>query len=211
MDLLPTMTDGLARTLFAAVWIPFVAVRVHFHRLAGAHKQRGPSAWEGRGMHFVRVFIALPWTVTLLAWLLHPPVLRFASFPVSTGWRWLGLLLLAAGALWVAWVNSTLGRNFSGSLILQDDHQLVTGGPYRFMRHPMYPGFLVMSVGMLLLTANLWLGLPVLLAVAWVMWKRTPREEAMLLDRFGDEYVDYCARTGRFLPRLGGRQANEPN
>ncbi|HVS63762.1 MAG TPA: isoprenylcysteine carboxylmethyltransferase family protein [Thermoanaerobaculia bacterium] len=196
------MDDDLARILFAAIWLPFAAMRIYYIRLGGAEMRPVYSRWEGRGFAFVRVFLALPWMAFLLVWLVRPSTASWASFALAAPWRWLGAGLLAAGALLVFWVNRTLGRNFSGSLALRSDHRLVQEGPYRRVRHPMYPGFLAMTVGMLLLSANWMIGVPPILGVLYVMAVRTPREEAMLIDRFGDEYRRYRERTGRFVPRI---------
>lgn len=202
MGSLPELTDSAARWLFLAVWLPFAAMRLYYHRRAGASQRRWYTKEEGIGFAVFRIFFALPWFLALSAWLVQPRILAFARFDLPAGLRWLGTVLLVAGASWVFWVNRTLGQNFSGTLSLRDDHRLVKIGPYRWMRHPMYPGFLVIAAGMLLLSANWLLGVPVLLGVILVMVVRTPREERMLLERFGDEYRRYRARTGRFLPRL---------
>jgi protein-S-isoprenylcysteine O-methyltransferase Ste14 len=116
--------------------------------------------------------------------------------------RWLGAALFAAGALLVAWINYHLGPNFSSTLILRDGHQLIQHGPYRHVRHPMYTAFLVMLTGMLLLSANWFIGGGGIACVLLLMAVRTPREERMLLRHFGDEYRAYMTRTGRYLPRL---------
>jgi protein-S-isoprenylcysteine O-methyltransferase Ste14 len=68
----------------------------------------------------------------------------------------------------------------------------------------MYTAFLVMGAGMLLLSANWLVGGGPLLFLPLLMLVRTPREESMLLARFGDDYRAYMARTGRYLPRLRG-------
>jgi protein-S-isoprenylcysteine O-methyltransferase Ste14 len=66
----------------------------------------------------------------------------------------------------------------------------------------MYTAFVIMSIGMLLLSANWVIGGGPLLFLPLLMLVRTPREERMLLARFGDDYRAYMARTGRYLPRL---------
>ena len=203
------MTETTARIVFAMVWIPFAAMRIHYHRGSGAKPKGLTTPEEGALFGWLRWTLALPWFLTLLLWLIWPPPLRWAGFALPTGLRWLGAVLFAAGALLVIWMNRSLGPNFSSTLILRDGHQLIQHGPYRHVRHPMYTSFLVMLAGLLLLSAN-WVvgGLP-LLFVVLLMVVRTPREERMLLERFGDDYRRYMARTGRYLPRLHtGRAAS---
>lgn len=197
-----TMTESLARLLFALAFVPFAAMRIHYHRKAGKQQRPLVSQWEGKPFALFRALVAIPGLLILLSWLLWPEPIRFASFPLPDSLRWLGFALMLTGVALVFWVNRTLGRNFSATLALQDDHRLILEGPYRYVRHPMYSSFIVLILGMLLLSAN-WLvgGLP-LFAVLLVMAIRTPREEAMLLDRFGEEYRRYMERTRRYLPRL---------
>jgi len=198
------MTDELARVLFAAIYLPFALARVHYHRLAGKEQRPWFSPWEGKVFAVLRVLVGLPMLGVLVLYLVWPNPLSFADLPIPGALRLMGAILFALGALLVIWVNRTLGRNFSGSLALRADHQLVRRGPYRWVRHPMYSAFVITIIGMLLLSANLLVGGIPLLLLPVVLLVRTPREEAMLLDRFGDEYRHYMTTTGRFLPRLGG-------
>jgi protein-S-isoprenylcysteine O-methyltransferase Ste14 len=196
------MNDDVARLLFAAIWVPFAAVRIHYHRSAGA-KPKGPTTPdEGVLFGWLRWCLALPWMLSIVLWLVHPPAMRWAAIDLPGAARWVGAFLFAAGAALVAWINYHLGPNFSSTLILRDGHQLIQHGPYRRVRHPMYTAFLVMLVGMLLLSANWLIGGGGIAFVLALMAVRTPREERMLIGRFGDEYRSYMARTGRYLPRL---------
>jgi protein-S-isoprenylcysteine O-methyltransferase Ste14 len=196
------MNDNLARLLFAAIWLPFAAIRIHYHRGAGAKPERLTTPDEGRLFGWIRWCLALPWMLSILLWLAYPPAMRWAALELPAGLRWSGALLFAAGAALVAWTNYHLGPNFSSALILRDGHELIQHGPYRRVRHPMYSAFLVMLAGMLLLSGNWFIGGGGIAFVLLLMAVRTPREERMLIGRFGDEYRVYMARTGRYLPRL---------
>lgn len=79
--------------------------------------------------------------------------------------------------------------------------RLVTRGPYHRLRHPIYFAGLLIFPGAGALTANLFI-LAAGLAGLAILAIRTPREEALLLEEFGDEYRDVMARTGRWLPRM---------
>jgi protein-S-isoprenylcysteine O-methyltransferase Ste14 len=196
------MTEDLARLLFVAIWLPFAAMRIHYHRGAGAKPAGFTTPEEGKLFGAFRWLVAMPWMLCLLLWIVYPAPLRWASFALPSGLRWLGAALFSLGALLVFWTNFNLGPNFSSTLILRDGHELIERGPYRWVRHPMYTAFLVMGAGMLLLSANWIVGGGPLLFLPLLMLVRTPREERMLLARFGDDYRAYMARTGRYLPRL---------
>ncbi len=85
--------------------------------------------------------------------------------------------------------------------MIKDSHTLVTSGPYRWVRHPIYTSYFALALSLFLLTTNLFIGLA-LLALSILLASRVEGEEALLLERFGDEYRAYMQRTGRFLPRL---------
>jgi protein-S-isoprenylcysteine O-methyltransferase Ste14 len=114
-----------------------------------------------------------------------------------------GLALAVLSTALLFWVNWALGANFSTELSIRKDHQLVQAGPYRWVRHPMYTVFFLMFAGFFLLTANWAVGLIPLATLLIVILIRTPREERMLADQFGAEYLRYRERTGRYLPKLG--------
>jgi protein-S-isoprenylcysteine O-methyltransferase Ste14 len=137
----------------------------------------------------VFVYVGSPWLD--VAHLLMPAWLR---------WVGGGVLVVGTGLFW--WTHQVLGRNWSGILEIYQNHTLVTAGPYRWIRHPMYLAFFVVGAGLFLLSANGLIGLTNLGSVAWMYRKRAPEEEAMLLEHFGDSYDRYMHRTGRLLPRI---------
>jgi protein-S-isoprenylcysteine O-methyltransferase Ste14 len=121
--------------------------------------------------------------------------------------RWtggVGAVVLAA-AVWLFWRSHVdLGRNWSPSLQLREGHELVTGGVYRSIRHPMYASQWLWGVAQALLLQN-WISGPVgLVLFAPLYLSRVPREERMMLEQFGEEYLTYMDRSGRVFPRIGG-------
>ena len=84
---------------------------------------------------------------------------------------------------------------------------MVTYGPYRWVRHPFYLTAALVMGSVSVLTANWVIGLSSLLVLA-LLAVRTPKEEQMLIERFGQQYRDYMARTGRFLPRMSNGRPN---
>jgi protein-S-isoprenylcysteine O-methyltransferase Ste14 len=125
--------------------------------------------------------------------------------PEAKGWiGGLGAAILAF-ALWLFWrSHADLGRNWSPSLQLREEHQLVTAGVYRYIRHPMYASQWLWSVAQPLLLQNWIAGWGGLLLFLPLYVLRVPREEHMMLAQFGEAYRAYMRRTGRILPRLEG-------
>lgn len=99
------------------------------------------------------------------------------------------------------WSMKVLGKEWSPYLHLREDHELVMDGPYRWIRHPIYAAGFAFRSALILESANLVIALPCI-ALMGLVYPRVRKEEAMMIERFGDRYRAYMARTGRFLPRL---------
>jgi len=126
--------------------------------------------------------------------------MSWATILLPDSLRWIGAITGFASLGLLIWVQHSLGKNFSSLLRIRSDHTLVTYGPYRWVRHPMYTTLLLLAGAILLLTANWFIGGALILAILLVMIVRTPFEEKMMIDKFGDEYRWYMARTGKFMP-----------
>ena len=113
----------------------------------------------------------------------------------------LGAVTMLAGLWLFRRSHVDLGDSWSVTLELNADHRLVTNGLYRRVRHPMYSSFLVLGVGQALLVPNWIAGLSGLASVLLLIAVRLPREEAMMIEQFGDQYRDYRKRTGAVVPR----------
>ena len=102
--------------------------------------------------------------------------------------------MLMVPAAW--WVFSSIGRNVTETVLTKADHALVTTGPYRWIRHPLYTmgGALFVAVG--LMSASWFILGVACLAVALLRVVIVPREEHALIAKFGDEYRAYMNRTG---------------
>lgn len=98
--------------------------------------------------------------------------------------------------------HKDLGKNWSVTLEVREGHQLVTGGVYAYVRHPMYASFLLWGLTQALLIPNWIAGFAGLAAVLALYAVRQSREEAMMRDTFGAEYDAYSARTKRLIPGI---------
>ncbi len=116
-----------------------------------------------------------------------------------------GLPLTAAGFLWIHWVLRSLGANLTDTVVTRARATLVTAGPYRWVRNPLYNGLWLVGPAMTLATGR-WLFAAGCVLIFTLLAVRTRKEEENLIARFGDSYRDYMARTGRFLPRLSAQR-----
>ena len=152
---------------------------------------------DRRELLVLSVVVIPQWLYMLTPWL------DFAAMGFPDAVRWLGAVITALGVAAFAWTHATLAGNWSPVIESPPEGELITTGPYRWVRHPMYTSFFIYNAGMVLLTSN-WLAGPlVFLAFVWMYFDRVGREEAMMLDTFGDKYARYAENTGRLFPRFG--------
>ena len=146
--------------------------------------------------------VFIPGTVCLLLYLFTSWLDPFrVGVPVWI--RLVGSAVFLAGDILFVWTHRSLGRNWSPRLEIMENHTLITTGPYRYVRHPLYAAALIIALGLSLVSANWLLALTWTGASIWLFLRRMPAEEAMMIEEFGDEYRDYMKRTGRLIPRIG--------
>lgn len=195
-------SEMIFRLTYTCVFLGLMTYRVSEHIKAGTFREKFTTPAEGKLIGFVRLVFAVPFLCLLLGYLVYPPLLAWAEVPLPAWARWCGVALTLAVVPLIVWIHRHLGKNFSTTLRVRDDHTLVTTGPYRWVRHPMYTALLQLFAGFFLLTSNVLFGVVPYIMLVFIMMVRTPREERQLQEKFGEAYVEYCRRTGRFLPRL---------
>ncbi len=120
--------------------------------------------------------------------------------PVWAGWAGVPLFAAALVLLWKS--HADIGLNFSPELQIKKEHMLVTDGIFHYIRHPMYAAHLLWGVAQVLLLQNWVAGLSFLVSFTALYVIRVPREEKMMVETFGDQYLSYMNKTGRIIPRL---------
>jgi protein-S-isoprenylcysteine O-methyltransferase Ste14 len=123
----------------------------------------------------------------------------FAALGQSDPVRYTGLALFAVGFAGMNWAEIALGKQFSIQVTLQQGHQLITGGIYRYLRHPRYLGIMLFNAGIALLFRS-WLGLILAAGLVAVLLWRIADEEAFMQAEFGAEWQEYCKRSWRLVP-----------
>ena len=135
-----------------------------------------------------------------------PAIYVLTGFPASLdrafvpAIAWLGLVPLG-GALWLfRRSHADLGRNWSITLQVREQHVLVKTGVYRLIRHPMYTSFFLLGFAQMLLLPNWLAGLSGVAGAGILFAFRVLREERMMLESFGEEYRAYMTQTKRIVP-----------
>lgn len=145
--------------------------------LAAAFVLLGPGEWFGHGL------------------------LREQFVPHSAPVNALALATCIAGAAIAIWSRYLLGSNWSGVVELKAGHELVEAGPYRFVRHPIYSGLLLLFLGNALHVGD-WRGLLAVAIVFASFWRKLRLEEAWLGERFGPAWQAYAQRTRALVPGI---------
>jgi len=207
--------DLLFRILFLVVFVPGIAIRGYYTRRVRATRKR--RSWkerledtvqaEGKTGAILLIGQGIYLIIAVLLYLLLSPGPSWFDLPIADWLRWLGVASGVLSLPFLAWVHYTLDKHWDISLSLRKDHVLVTGGPYRRIRHPMYTVHVVYFFAWVLVSACLLLLINYLLTILLITL-RIPKEEQMLLERFGQEYRAYMNRTGRLLPRFHQEKMN---
>lgn len=166
-----------------------------------AERQGGRLDQSGNKVIVLLRLLSLAVVWPLFAYLLNPAWVRWAQMDLPVWVRWAAVVTAVLMVPAIYWMYTNIGRNISPSHTTREGHQLVTTGPYHYIRHPLYTFGTIFMLSLALVTGLWWLLVGFGLPLAVLIW-RTPREEANLVARFGDEYRAYMARTGRFLPKL---------
>ncbi len=186
--------------MFIVVFIGFFGIRAYYVRRV--QKLGGAAEYKESELSKARKILGLPFPFLILAYMVYPASLGWFTLPLPTWVHWVGVTLGVGSLLLIWWVQWALDLNFSTTLHVRENHTLVTHGPYKWVRHPMYTTLYLNGLAILLLTGNLLLGGFYLGALTVIVIVRLANEERTMLEKFGDQYRTYMQRTGRFLPGL---------
>ncbi len=132
------------------------------------------------------------------------PILDWAYFNGDkNNFSWMtvtGVIMIVTGVLFRAWSVRTLGKYFTPTVQIKDEHQLIRSGPYRIIRHPSYfAAFLSMAGAAVLLESLTGIAVTVI-AMSFAYYVRIGIEEQKLIEHFGNRYREYMLDTKRIIP-----------
>lgn len=127
------------------------------------------------------------------------PLLAERFLPLTEWSFWIGAILTAAGLLFAVWARLHLGRNWSGSVTIKQEHDLVTSGPYALVRHPIYTGLLLALLGSTLALGD-WRAVLAFALASGALWRKLRVEEDWMRQQFGDAYQAYSRRAAALIP-----------
>lgn len=197
------------RITFLSLWICLGIVRGYYGRKTKTHdslasiseKLKTAESEMSKGMMILTAIITAIGIIGIILYLLSPPWWTWPHLPLGEYAQWAGITVTIVPILYLIWVHRHLDTQWSIALELQEDHKLITTGPYKRVRHPMYLGIFVYTIGLCIISLDILVMLFFVFTI-WVNYRRIPSEEQMMIERFGDEYLEYMKRTGRLFPSI---------
>ena len=166
-------------------------------QLKGGKLRSRDGTWPLILMRIVGLALWLP----LIAYVINPDSVAGLRMSLPVGVRIAALIVLVINSVLTFWMFRNLSTNISPVQEAREHATLITSGPYRYIRHPLYTFGFILLLALTGLTALWWVLVGVVPFLIFILW-RTPHEEAKLIEVFGDAYRNYMQHTGRFLPKL---------
>lgn len=195
------MNETPFRIALVVVIVLTMIVTIYYRLQAAASGEKISHKDEGYLFAIVLRLAGLVLWISTFGYLIIPAYFQWAAVPLPPWLRWSGVVTGALCSLLMYWTLSSLGKNLTDTVVTRSAATLVTNGPYRWVRHPFYVTAALLMTSVTVLTANWFIGISSV-AVLALLAIRTPKEEQMLIGRFGQPYRDYMATTGRFVPRI---------
>lgn len=189
------------RATAGAIVAVVLGISVHHRRKA---RRGAPQIRRGAEEPWViagRLLVGLPLWLAILLYVAWPRAVAWAQVELPPAVRWTAGAAAAAMIPVSLWIFRSLGSNVSETSLTKAGQRLVTRGPYRWVRHPLYSTSIVWLAALAVVAANWLIGVMALVSAAFLP-ALVRREEEALLERFGTSYREYMEGTGRFVPRI---------
>jgi protein-S-isoprenylcysteine O-methyltransferase Ste14 len=186
--------DWLARNIITVCWGAFFVVWV----LAALFTKR--TVYHQSGAQRLRYMIP----IVLGSYLVFsgrrlPRPFNFDIIPQTDAILVAAAILCLCGLAFCFWARAVLGRNWSGTVTLKENHELIVRGPYRVVRHPIYTGLLAMLIATAIAQGR-FAGMIGLILVFVSFWIKSNAEEEVMRKQFPDQYAAYRERVKRIIP-----------
>ncbi|MBN2157148.1 MAG: isoprenylcysteine carboxylmethyltransferase family protein [Candidatus Lokiarchaeota archaeon] len=191
--------EFIFRMILIGIYSIFTIIRIRYRRIAknnGVIKEKDNATQKllfAMMAYEVLTFIAFVFLYNWIPW-------EIAHIPFPLWLRWMGLPLGLGAIVYFIIVHEALGKNFSPKLRIKKEQTLITHGPYKHIRHPMYVAFFLLHLAVFFIVANWIIGISWNIFLFTIIAIRVKPEEKLMIERFGKEYEEYIERTRRFLP-----------
>lgn len=145
---------------------------------------------EGKTTFFLSIILFVLFLAFLFLYSIYPPFMNLIHFDIPIWLRWLGTIFSFNGVIFWIYSQAMLDKYWSPQLQVQKKHKIITSGPYKVIRHPIYTAMFIWVIGLAFFSANIVFALLALLTIIGLIL-RVPKEEKMMIEQFGDEYIKY--------------------
>jgi len=195
-------TDTIFRIILPVVIILFVAHRGYYVKYHSKPEDATMKKREEGAVSKIAGLLGMAGFILTVLYVINPQWLAFASLSFPTWLRWAGVGIALAGFALLQWAQVTLANSWSDTPRMMKEQTLITSGPYRMIRHPIYTAFILILGSTLFISSNwliglCWIGMTLLEVIS-----RIEFEESLMIEFFGDQYREYMTRTGRLLPKI---------
>ena len=194
--------EPIFRWSFAAILLSAIVISAAFRRRARNATGTIARRAEGGRMVAFRILFAAPLCLSFAAYIINPDWMAWSALPLPDAARLAALVVGLACVPLLWWVFNSIGSNISETVLTKANHQLVTHGPYHWIRHPLYAFALLAFLSASIVAANWFMALATIIGAVLIVTVVIPREEAGLINKFGPDYVTYRAHTGALIPRV---------
>jgi protein-S-isoprenylcysteine O-methyltransferase Ste14 len=194
------LSENFYRLAFLAIMLLTMVV-AGYHRIKANRGGKVSRAGEGIALFLAIRLSGFAMLVSAILYLLKPSWIEWSKNSLPELVRLVGAAVGLLNAAFLGWTLHTLGKNLTDTTATRTDATLVTNGPYRYVRHPFYVAMLGLALSLSLLSAN-WLLAAAGLSTFIFLLIRAPIEERSLVEKFGESYREYRARTGAVFPKL---------
>lgn len=195
-------TETTFRILLPLLIIAFVLHRGYYVKFHSKPEGETVKKREEGLLSKIASLLGMAGFVSMLAYVIKPGWLSFASLPFPEWLRWTGVAIALLGFALLQWAQVTLANSWSDMPRMMKEQILITSGPYRTIRHPIYTAFILILGSTLLISSNWLIGLCWAGMVTLEVFSRISFEESLLIEFFGEQYREYMKKTGRLLPRI---------
>jgi protein-S-isoprenylcysteine O-methyltransferase Ste14 len=192
--------DATFRPLVVVGFLIIILIVLPYRLRSRATGEKLDRTQEGIAMMITLRVAGIVLWLSVFMFMIDPARMAWASIALPPSLRWGGAVLGLVAAMAELWTLRSLGPNLTDTVVTRQDHTLITRGPYRWVRHPFYDCMALFTISAALMMAN-WFVLAMGVVTFALLAVRSRTEEQKLLERFGEPYRAYQARTGRFLPR----------
>ena len=195
-------TENIFRGILPILIFAFVAHRGYYVKTQSKPEDTTLKKREEGIISKIASALGLMGFISMLAYVINPTWLAWASLPFPIWLRWAGVVIALLGFALLQWSQVTLSNSWSDTPRMMKEQILITSGPYHSIRHPIYTAFILILGSTLFISSNwligvCWAGMTILETASRIRF-----EESLMVEYFGDQYREYMKQTGRLFPKV---------